>query len=107
MELINRRLKVYGPPPAGYQELRHRLCPGQPLEPPPVACEQEFNIMASYGPSQWVRKHHCEVRGVPVQKLAIREGEHHVWCLFPDGRTMIVAERNIKVRSLNESASKQ
>lgn len=60
------------------------------------ANEQEYNIAASYGPSPWVQQHVCYVRGVQVCKLAIREGDKHVWCLFPDGRTMLVAEANIK-----------
>lgn len=77
MDLINRERKVYGPP----AELN--------------AKEPEWTIAASYGPSEWVRRHVCTVRGVLVSKLSIREGEKHVWCLFPDGRTMIVAEANI------------
>lgn len=60
------------------------------------ADEPEYDIRASYGPSPWVQQHDCSVRGVPVSKLALREGDNHVWCLFPDGRTMIVAEANIK-----------
>lgn len=96
MELIDRRNKIYGLPGPGYEELRRRLCGREPLESPPKACEQEFNTKASYGPSPWVQQHHCEVRGVTVNKLAIRVGDTHVWCLFPDGRTMVVAEKNIK-----------
>lgn len=78
MELLDRRNKIYGFPAT--------------LN----AKEQEFNTAASYGPSPWVQQHRCFVRGVPVCKLAIREGDNHVWCLFPDGRTMLVAEKNIK-----------
>lgn len=82
-ELIDRRNKIYGLPAT--------------LD----AKEQEFNIVASYGPSPWVQQHRCEVRGLRVDKLAIREGDNHVWCLFPDGRTMIVAEANIKASKLS------
>ncbi len=78
MELIDRRNKVYGFPAT--------------LN----AKESEINIAASYGPSPWVQQNVCYVRGVQVCKLAIREGDKHVWCLFPDGRTMVVAEANIK-----------
>lgn len=104
MELIDRRKKIYGLPGPGYNEMRRRVCGKDPLEPPPIAAEQEFNTAASYGPSPWVQQHHCEVRGVRVCKLALREGEHHVWCLFPDGRTMIVAERNIRASFIKRSA---
>jgi hypothetical protein len=78
VELINRVNKTYGP--------------GSKLK----AHEPEVNIAVSYGPSPWVQQHQCRVRGVLVDKLAIREGDDHVWCLFPDGRVMIVAERNIR-----------
>lgn len=97
MELINRRRKIYGPAPAGYAELRARICPKMPLEAPPIAAEQEYNTVASYGPSPWVQQHRTEVRGVAVDKLSVREGDKHVWCRFPDERVMIVAETNIKV----------
>lgn len=77
MNLIDRENKTYAPPA--------KL----------VASEQEVDIRASYGPSPWVQQHRCTVRGVRVDKLAMREGENHVWCLFPDGRVMLVAEKNI------------
>lgn len=96
MELIDRRKKIYGPPPAGYQDLRRRLCGKDPLEPSPIASEREFKIAASYGPSPWNQQHVCEVRGTPVSKTSVREGDNHVWCMFPDGRVMIVAEKNIR-----------
>lgn len=86
MELIDRRNKVYAPPAT--------------LD----AKKQEFNIAASYGPSPWVQQHRCMVRGVRVCKLAIREGDNHVWCLFPDGRVMLVAEKNIRATKLSKGA---
>lgn len=93
MELLDRRNKVYGFPAT--------------LD----AKEQEHNIAASYGPSQWVQQNVCYVRGIQVCKLAIREGDNHVWCLFPDGRTMLVAEANIKAKRrkgvTNGSAAEQ
>lgn len=61
-----------------------------------IPCNSGVDIRASYGPSPWVQQHYCTVRGVRVCKLALREGDNHVWCLFPDGRVMIVAEKNIK-----------
>lgn len=77
-DLINRRARVYAEPAT--------------LK----AHEPEYDIRASYGPSPWVQQHSTSVRGWQVSKLAIREGENHVWCLFADGRTMIVAEKNIE-----------
>jgi hypothetical protein len=85
MELINRATRTYGPPAT--------------LD----ASEPEVDIRASYGPSPWVQQHVCYVRNVRVDKLALREGDNHVWCLFPDGRIMIVAEANIKAVKLKRS----
>lgn len=103
MELINRRLKIYGAPNAAYNDLRRRICAGQPLEAPPIAAEQEFNTVASYAASQWVKTHRCSVRGVRIDKLSIRVGDKHVWCLFPDGRIMVVAEANIDAAHIRNS----
>ncbi|MFI5397639.1 MAG: hypothetical protein ACHQ9S_19040 [Candidatus Binatia bacterium] len=96
MELIQKDRRFYAPPTPADQEARRRAAGSQALEPPVVAKDPEYDIRASYGPSPWVQQHDCSVRGVPVSKLALREGDKHVWCLFPDGRCMIVAEANIK-----------
>ncbi len=96
MGLIDRQNRMYGLPTPGDREARLRAAAGQSLEPVLLAHEPEVDIVASYGPSPWVQQHICYVRGVRVCKLALREGDKHVWCLFPDGRTMIVAEANIK-----------
>lgn len=80
MELIDRRNKIYGHP----SQLK--------------AVEQEHDVRASYGPSQWNLTHDVTVRGVPVQKLNIRysdKGRMYSWCVFPDGRVMAVNEGNI------------
>lgn len=68
--------------------------------------EPDSDIRATYGPSQWVENHDCFLRGVRITKIAIREGDLHVWCLFPDGRTMIVAEANIDVVKLKKYGGK-
>lgn len=101
MELINRRTRVYGPAPAGYNELRLRLCPGQGLEPPPIASEQEFNIAASYGPSPWNQQHTCTLGGVEITKTSIRAGDKHVWCQFPGGHIQVVREARITTRKIS------
>lgn len=84
MELIDRRAKVYGPPATL------------------TACEDEIDIRASYGPNGWEKHHDCFVRGVRVSKLRISEtapnGKMYTWCLFPDGRIMLVGEGNITAK---------
>lgn len=83
-ELINRRARVYAPP----AKLK--------------AHEPESDIRAIYQATPWQHQHDTFVRGVKVCKLSIREGDNHVWCLFPDGRTMIVAEKNIRAIKLSK-----
>jgi hypothetical protein len=89
MELIDRRRKVYGFPASL------------------VASEQEFDIRASYGPTPWQKMHVCSVRGVPVDKLVTQvEGiSGYCWCRFPDGRIMVVFERNVKAVKIKEQFS--
>lgn len=98
MELIDRQRKMYAAPNAAYHDDRRRLCGKEPLNPPLKAEDPEWDIRASYGASQWNASHHCTVRGVTVHKTAIREGDLHVWCQFPDGRVMLVRESNIQAR---------
>jgi len=83
MDLINRRARVYGPPATL------------------IASNREWDIVVSYGPSAWNQQHDCFLNGVPITKTSIREGDHHVWCLFPDGRVMIVREEKIKAVKRN------
>jgi hypothetical protein len=49
-DLINRHRKVYGLPGPGYVELRRRLCgTKEPMNPPLVASDPEWDIVASFG----------------------------------------------------------
>lgn len=65
---------------------------------------QPVDIRASWGPTQWQQKHYCSVRGVPVTKLQARDGipDGYSWCMFPDYRVMLVAEKNIKAVRINK-----
>lgn len=83
-DLINRSRRIYAKPA--------KL----------VASEPEINISAIYQATTWQQQHDTFVRGVRVCKLSIRVGDNHVWCLFPDGRTMIVAEKNIRAIKLSK-----
>ena len=83
MELIDRERKVYGPPA--------RL----------DAKESYSTVLASYGPTQWEEMHLCTVNGVKVQKTRLHaESRRHVLCIFPDGREMFVAEKNIRAKKV-------
>lgn len=63
------------------------------------------DIRVTWGSSQWARHHQCSVRGVPVEKAAMglidKRSICYAWCMFPDGRVMLVNEGNIRIKKVS------
>ena len=74
---------------------------GQPALPGPDIAV----IVAQWGPAYKDTTHEYFVRGVRVSRTTITEesnGRLYRWCLFPDGRTMLVNEGNIRSKRINK-----
>lgn len=74
---------------------------GQPALPGPDIAV----IVAQWGPSFKDTTHTYYVRGVQVSRTTITEesgGRLYRWCLFPDGRTMLVNEGNIRSKRISK-----
>ena len=68
---------------------------GQPALPGPDIAV----IVAQWGPSFKDATHDFFVRGVRISRTTITEesnGRLYRWCVFPDGRVMLVNEGNIR-----------
>ncbi len=91
----------FGPPIRISRIENGRPFGGQPALPGPDIAV----IVAQWGPAFKDTTHNYFVRSVQVSRTTITEesgGRLYRWCLFPDGRVMLVNEGNIRSKRINK-----